>query len=436
MKKTVYMFIAVLIIGSGLVDWQKVSAESASQKIDELEEKQNELDDKKSNLNSKKNNTEEKIEDNLNKQESVGNDIDAINQQLSETRNKIKSKESEITATNNEIKDLEKQIKEINQKIDQLKEEIKAMRERIKEREKMLKDRLRAIQSNGGNMKYMEVILGSRNFGDFISRTSAVNTIMDQDKNIMEEHMAEKKLMEEKKVEVEQKKDEIEQKKAEVEEKKASLVNQKSELESLKSTLDDQAAEKEKLMAELEEEHNHLEEYKMSLAEQKQVLNDQAAVIEKAKKSALAQLAKEKNKNSSSSGASLSAGGSGIFSWPSQGRLSSTYGSRSLGYHYGLDIAASTGTTIKTAAAGVVTRSAYSTSYGNVVYVYHPQYNKSTVYAHMSSRSVGYGQNVSAGQKLGEIGNTGRSYGAHLHFEVHNGEWSQHGGINPMPFLK
>ncbi|MFB4167845.1 murein hydrolase activator EnvC family protein [Virgibacillus sp. JSM 102003] len=432
MKKIVYILIAVLIVGSGFVDFQKVSAES----IEDLEKKEEKIEEKKSDLKNKRENTEEKIEENLNKQESVGNDIDSINQQLSETRNKIESKENEITATNNEIEDLKQQVKEINQKIEELKEEIKAMKKRIKEREKMLKDRLRAIQSNGGNMKYMEVILGSQNFGDFISRATAVNTIMDQDKNIMERHMAEKKLMEEKKVEVEQKKQEIVQKKAKVEEKKASLVSQKDELESLKSQLDNQMAEKEKLMGELEEQHNHLEEYKMSLAEQKQVLNDQAAVIAKAKKSALAQLAKEKDSSSNGSSGNLSAGGSGIFSWPTSGRISSYFGSRSLGYHYGLDIAASTGTTITTAAPGVVTRSAYSTSYGNVVYVYHPQYNKSTVYAHMSSRSVGLGQNVSSGQKLGAVGNTGHSYGAHLHFEVHNGKWSYHGGINPMSFLK
>ncbi len=197
---------------------------------------------------------------------------------------------------------------------------------------------------------------------------------------------------------------------------------------------------KEDKLGELKEEQNQLEEYKMSIGEQEQVLKDQAAVIENAKKEAkskLNQLSKENNSSSNESNSNFSGGGSGTFIKPVNGRYSSGYGPRPAPYgdHLGVDFAAPIGTTIKAGASGVVTRSAYSSSYGNVVYVYHPKLNKSTVYAHMSARSVSLGQSVSTGQKLGAVGNTGDSYGAHLHFEVHNGKWSHKGGINPMPFL-
>ncbi|WP_164668101.1 murein hydrolase activator EnvC family protein [Virgibacillus doumboii] len=438
MRKVVsYLLIAVLVLGTGLVDWQKVSAASAGevkQEINDLEEKQDQLNKKKSEIKNDKANTEEKIDENLDKQEDVKGDINSIDQQLDTTRNKIEAKENDIAATNKEIEELKRRVNDLHNRIDQLKEEIKELKERIKKREKLLKDRLRAIQSNGGSMKYLEVILGAQSFGDFISRSSAVNTIMDQDKHIMETHMAEKKEVESKKEEVEQKKAEVEEKKAEVEAKKASLESQRQELESLKSQLNDQMAEKEQKMGELKEQHNHLEQYKMSLAEQQQVLNDQAAVIAQAKKEAQNQLNQLSGDNKGSSSSSAG-GGNGTFIWPVSPNISSGFGSRSLGYHYGVDFAHPTGTAVSAAAGGVVTRSAYSSSYGNVIYIYHAQYDKTTVYAHLSSRSVSLGQSVSRGQTIGAVGNTGNSYGAHLHFEVHNGGWNYHSGINPMPFL-
>ncbi len=430
------MLIAVLIIGLGLVDFQKVSAES----IEDLERKEEKIKEKKNDLKNQEENTEEKIEENLNKQESVSNDIDSINQQLSETRNKISTKESEIVTTNNEIEDLKQQVKEINQKIEELKEEIEAMKKRIEEREKMLKDRLRAIQSNGGNMKYVEVILGSQNFGDFISRTSAVNTIMDQDKNIMERHMAEKKLMEEKKVEVQQKKEEIVQKKAKVEKKKASLVNQKDELESLKSQLDDQMAEKEKLMGELEKEQSHLEQHKMSLEEEQGILRNQEAALEKAIKQAKQESAQleQLGKNQPSGN------GNGNFQWPTAGYITDTYGTRG-GTHYGIDVGNSTARVggdvpIRAVASGVVTRSYKSSSYGYTVFITHVvdgvQYE--SVYAHMKyPPMVGDLQSVQKGQQIGVMGSTGRSTGPHLHFEIHQPKWTYNKRfrVNPLNYL-
>lgn len=138
-------------------------------------------------------------------------------------------------------------------------------------------------------------------------------------------------------------------------------------------------------------------------------------------------------KTSTSSSATVS---QKVLNWPAAGRLTSGFGPRAGGYHLGIDIANRAGTPIKASAAGKVTRSAYSTSYGHVVYIYHPHLNLTTVYAHLNSRYVSYGQNVSSGQTIGGMGNTGNSFGNHLHFEVHNGGWDYRSGINPMPFLK
>jgi murein DD-endopeptidase MepM/ murein hydrolase activator NlpD len=107
--------------------------------------------------------------------------------------------------------------------------------------------------------------------------------------------------------------------------------------------------------------------------------------------------------------------------------------------HAGIDIAASGTVPVVSAADGVVSRSYFSESYGNAVMVSHSINGKqyTTVYAHLSSRNVSNGQVVARGQQVGIMGNTGHSYGQHLHFELHNGPWnvSKSNAINPLDYI-
>jgi murein DD-endopeptidase MepM/ murein hydrolase activator NlpD len=95
------------------------------------------------------------------------------------------------------------------------------------------------------------------------------------------------------------------------------------------------------------------------------------------------------------------------------------------GYN-GVDLAAAPGTPVLAAAGGsviVAKGSGWNGGYGNYVVVKHK--NTQTLYAHLSSVSVGVGDTVGAGESIGIIGNTGKSTGTHLHFEVR-------GGTNPF----
>ncbi|PFZ66660.1 SH3 domain-containing protein [Bacillus wiedmannii] len=114
------------------------------------------------------------------------------------------------------------------------------------------------------------------------------------------------------------------------------------------------------------------------------------------------------------------------FIQPAAGRYTSGFEKRGGQMHHGLDIAASGTVPVVAAAEGVITRSYYSTSYGNVVFISHNinRQTYTTVYAHLKSRSVSAGQKVKQGQQLGIMGNTGQSEGQHLHFEIHKGEWN------------
>lgn len=113
--------------------------------------------------------------------------------------------------------------------------------------------------------------------------------------------------------------------------------------------------------------------------------------------------------------------------------MTDTYGTRG-GKHYGIDVAAPEGTNVVSIADGVVTRSYYSDTYGNVIFIEHLN-GLETVYAHLHVRGAEEGQAVTEGESIGTVGNTGRSSGNHLHFEVHKGNWNIDKSESIDPFL-
>jgi murein DD-endopeptidase MepM/ murein hydrolase activator NlpD len=122
--------------------------------------------------------------------------------------------------------------------------------------------------------------------------------------------------------------------------------------------------------------------------------------------------------------------GGGGFIWPAGNHFLS--GNDYYAGHLGIDIAAGEGSPVYAADAGVVVRAAggYNGGYGNLIMIDHGN-GFSTVYAHLSQINVTVCQGVGAGSLIGLAGNTGNSFGAHLHFEVRlNG-----GFINPWSVL-
>lgn len=117
-------------------------------------------------------------------------------------------------------------------------------------------------------------------------------------------------------------------------------------------------------------------------------------------------------------------------------RLSSGFGMRTdpftgmLGRHDGLDFTSTIGAPILATADGVVSRSGWEDTYGNIVEITHAE-GFMTRYAHISTRLVKEGQRVKRGERIAEVGSTGRSTGPHLHYEVfHQGRV-----INPLQVL-
>jgi murein DD-endopeptidase MepM/ murein hydrolase activator NlpD len=99
--------------------------------------------------------------------------------------------------------------------------------------------------------------------------------------------------------------------------------------------------------------------------------------------------------------------------------------------HNGTDMAGAHGTAIYATADGVVTHAGWDSGFGRQVTIRH-DFGVETLYAHLSQVRVDVGQRVSRGDRIGDMGNSGRSTGTHLHYEVHlNGN-----PVNPMTFIK
>ncbi|NMO57011.1 M23 family metallopeptidase [Actinoplanes sp. TBRC 11911] len=112
-------------------------------------------------------------------------------------------------------------------------------------------------------------------------------------------------------------------------------------------------------------------------------------------------------------------------------QFTSAFGIRWGVLHAGIDLAAPEGTPYKSVHAGEVTQAGYNGGYGYSVTVRNAD-NTEVIYAHSRQLFVKAGDKVKAGQVLGEVGNTGASYGTHLHLEVHvNGQ-----PVDPIPFLQ
>lgn len=112
-------------------------------------------------------------------------------------------------------------------------------------------------------------------------------------------------------------------------------------------------------------------------------------------------------------------------------RYTSPFGRRWGRMHSGIDLAAPVGTPIYTTGDGVVTFAGWQRGYGNLIKIKH-ELGTETRYGHLSKIRVKVGQKVSRGARIGDMGNTGRSTGSHLHYEVRvNGR-----AVDPMSFIK
>ncbi|MGM8212004.1 C40 family peptidase [Virgibacillus sp. W0430] len=152
-------------------------------------------------------------------------DLDSIKKDRSKIKEDVEEAEAEIEAVLLEIKRMNEEairleaalvenkraLESAKEKIIQLEEEgrrfeaeIEEIEKKIEVRSEILKKRISSLQKNGGNLSYLDVVLGSKDFGEFISRLSAVTKITTSDRQLIEKQETDKAIVEEKRLDVKQ----------------------------------------------------------------------------------------------------------------------------------------------------------------------------------------------------------------------------------------
>jgi peptidoglycan DL-endopeptidase CwlO len=195
--------------------------------------------------------------------------------QRSKIEEKISSIENAIEENKLKITEADEQIKTTKAEVERLNAEIALIEERINTRNNILKDRAVSFQENGGQVRYLDVILGSSSFSDFIDRIDAVATIVEADQSLIEAHNADKI--------------ELEEKQKNVNSKLADLNSLKVELEGMQMHINDQKAQSEALKQELIQKENANEQELADLKQKDAELAAQAqAALEAAAREAAA----------------------------------------------------------------------------------------------------------------------------------------------------
>ncbi len=317
----------------------------------------------------------------------------------------------QINLIQSEIDNIGGQIAALDAMIGEKSQEVAETEVREQEQYELFCQRIRQMEEEG-QTSYWAILFDSSDFSDLLDRFMMIEEIIQYDNGVMDSLIALQA--------------ELEGQRADLEDSKAEREAARQVQEAARQEQKEREAEVDALIEEIKGKEDELEAAEAALRKA-------AAAADAAIRQKELELAAQIAKVDAESG----------FLWPLAGydTLSSLYGSRKdpftgkPGNHTGIDIPAPKGVAVLAAKSGVVTTSVRgsggSWAYGNYVVVSHSD-GTSTLYAHLNVRSVKEGQTVKQGQKVGEVGTTGRSTGNHLHFEVRvNGKRT-----DPVDFFK
>lgn len=363
---------------------------------------------------------EDKKQDTLDKIKDIKSDISDTKKRISDLENSKSNLETYISKLDQEANNLAKQIDKLNKDIEAKKEEITVAAEELAEAEATaaqqyedMKKRIQYLYENG-NPSYLELFLTSESMADFLNKSSYAEQVTVYDRSMLEEYIAQKQAVKEKKKQLETEKEDLD-----------AMADAASEQKkTVDGLIKSKTAQIQSYQDQIDSENSNAAEYKADLTKQQKLLDQ----IEQQIAAAAAANAQAGDGDGGASG----------FLWPcpSSRRITSGFGNRAQPTagastnHKGIDIGASYGASIVAAASGRVTTAAYSSSAGNYVVISHGN-GLSTVYMHCSALYVSAGQTVSAGQSIAAVGSTGYSTGNHLHFGViKNGSY-----VNPLGYV-
>jgi murein DD-endopeptidase MepM/ murein hydrolase activator NlpD len=324
-----------------------------------------------------------------------------------------------------------------------------------------------------GQISFLEAFVGTQDIAEFLNSSTYVSNVLEGDRELVEDVSGLLADVEQQRGEAQSLRAEAEREAVAADAATAEVERATSEQQRLTVLIAERREEQEQAMLALADDRAAIESHLAGLEAEGQRIGDQLAAIarqqaEEAERAAAAAreaeaaaqaaaraqaerdaaAAEQRRRDAASSGGDGTTDASapppassppasadppapdpsaGSWTRPVGGHVTSLYGPRWGRNHNGVDLAGSIGTTVVASRDGIVvhvTSSCHPTNsfgcgggFGNYVTVAHAD-GFATVYAHLAAASVGTGQSVAVGQSVGTVGNSGSSYGAHLHFEV------------------
>lgn len=411
---------------------------------------------------------EQRLQDLKEQQEEVRRNLENLQGVRSDLDEYIRELDGQMETVNEQYLALMDRKEALTEELSLTQTALSEAEEKSAEQYESMKLRIRYIYERG-DTGYFDLLFSSKDLADFLNRSEYISELTDYDRNMLKVYKETQEEIAERKEALLATQEELLQAEEEISIQKetlellleakgqelASYDAQISEAQSEIADYDDALEAEQANVNALVEEIKRREEEERKRAEEESRAEESRQAAAATATEAPTQPAQtpggsepggtQPTEGGGSSGGNVPSGGNTVSGWvwpaPSCHIITDGYGG-SRG-HKGIDLSKSGGSygeTIVAAAAGTVVVSTYSNSAGNWVVIYHGSDGSGndiyTCYMHCSQLLVSVGERVSAGTQIGRIGNTGASYGAHLHFEIRlNGIGTSAATVNPLNYV-
>lgn len=327
------------------------------------------------------------------KEGALTGDIQELSSKVRGLRGRIGALEAKQSSIEGELNRKLARQQNLADALDESRDRLAALKDRLKRSKVVLANRIVAVYK-AGEPSILTVVLQSDGFAQMLESATYLREVAKQDQRII-----------------------------------SSVVRLKGRTTRETTKLASLEAEARRLVATVRARRKQVEEFRIGLARKRAGLG----IAVSSRKSVLARVSKSRsddedslkamNRSSSAVSDVLDRApgpikrGTGRFIYPINGQFASPFGMRWGRLHAGIDLTAPAGTPIRAADGGTVRYAGWMDGYGNYTCVQHTV-TLSSCYAHQSSIGVRVGESVKQGAVIGKVGNTGRSFGNHLHFEV------------------
>ncbi|MFC5700821.1 murein hydrolase activator EnvC family protein [Cohnella faecalis] len=412
---TLAMLIAVTVLARPYDGYAKTESQKLEDEIKQLEKQMNALESSKrkaerdkKKAQSSKQNAQKESEAVSSKKELTLADIDQLNAQIETATAELMETQGNVANAEEELHNIGVELEETTKKkLDQ---------------DELFQDRIRLLYKEGA-VSYLDVLLSSVSFSDFLERYDAVQSIMLYDKDMLTKIQSYEK--------------QVEEQQAKKDEELENLKDLYAQRADQVASLEDKEQEKEVMIAAY---NKQLQDKAQVIAKSNEIIEESEEISEEAERK-LTAFAKKMSALEAKKNSIKNYYKGGKLGMPLQAnyKLSSPFGYRihpitgKKKLHAGMDMAVAQGTPIYAAESGVVIVAQAWSGYGNCVIIDHGG-GLWTLYGHIKANGilVEKGQTVKRGQKIALVGSTGQSTGPHLHFEVRKNSEP----VNPAPYLK